>query len=880
MVDTQHFPLGLTDANLKFVRTTRDKVDEVSGTASDGAIVEEQDGQLMICVDTQELFLDYLGSDDNMHRIKIGTGQSIFSYGGSAGGQYIQTTNYGNEVFNNYINIRMVPSAGGWPINTVGAKNTTQSTNTQSCHAEGYYTHAGPLEINDSLAKNISSAQGAHSEGYCTLALPIGSHAEGYYNEAVGNYSHVEGEYNAAAGSGSHAEGYNSRATGDYAHAEGYGYYYQGSSGAYGYDDKKFAAVTGATGQASHVEGYQTTATSNGSHAEGRGDLSINSDGTTQYMTGAFGEAAHSEGYRTYAAGTGSHAEGYGSVISSGGSYSYKGIATAMAAHAEGYNTQAHGQYSHAEGGETLATGYGAHAEGYGTQATNNYSHAEGLETKAMAGEAHAEGYQTTASGNYSHAEGQNTTASGGYGSHAEGYYTVASYNDAHAEGDNTKATNIAAHAEGEQGAATGRCSHVEGAKGSATGTAAHKEGGWHNVTYTEDGTSKTIAYEQLASGYGAHAEGTSTRATGDSAHAEGYGTATYNPTTQTFTNFKGIASGNYSHSEGQECVASSQASHAEGQYTVASYTASHAEGSYATASGLYSHAEGRETRASGYASHAGGTYTRANSNSETAIGRYNTLGTDIIEQKNQLGSNLFDSSTATIHAYFAPSSQSIVEDANCPGGVTDFIDLSQIATYSGSSMTIDLQINCYSTWYDAEHTSSYGIFAIYYDENKTQLGFSQIWGSPPTPTDVSGYRTLSYSSQTKYVRLSMDMTDHISDIFIGQKYTEDSLFVIGNGSDNNNRNYIFQATDKSININGSILYQGSTGINLNWQVPSLDNYVLYKVGSIVIHDGGIYICTVENSDTAWDATHWNMIGITNAMYTALEARVAALENA
>jgi hypothetical protein len=132
---------------------------------------------------------------------------------------------------------------------------------------------------------------------------------------------------------------------------------------------------------------------------------------------------------------------------------------------------------------------------------------------------------------------------------------------------------------------------------------------------------------------------------------------------------------------------------------------------------------------------------------------------------------------------------------------------------------------------------------------------------------------------QTKYVRLSMDMTDYISDIFIGQKYIEDSLFVIGNGTWSA-RNYIFAVTDKSIDINGNILYQGSTGINLNWRASSIENYVLYKVGSIAIHDGGIYICTVENSDTVWDATHWNMIGITNAMYTALEARVAALENA
>lgn len=72
------------------------------------------------------------------------------------------------------------------------------------------------------------------------------------------------------------------------------------------------------------------------------------------------------------------------------------------------------------------------------------------------------------------------------------------------------------------------------------------------------------------------------------------------------------IASGEYSHAEGNLTEASEYCSHAEGSVTTASGSASHAEGSITTASGKYSHAEGFNTAASGEASHAEGFITTA----------------------------------------------------------------------------------------------------------------------------------------------------------------------------------------------------------------------------------------------------------------------------
>lgn len=86
------------------------------------------------------------------------------------------------------------------------------------------------------------------------------------------------------------------------------------------------------------------------------------------------------------------------------------------------------------------------------------------------------------------------------------------------------------------------------------------------------------------------------------------------------------IASGDYSHAEGQRTTASNSFSHSEGYMTTASGFNSHAEGYGTTASGGRSHAEGYYTKAQGFCSHASGASTTANGYCETVIGRYNKL--------------------------------------------------------------------------------------------------------------------------------------------------------------------------------------------------------------------------------------------------------------
>ena len=100
---------------------------------------------------------------------------------------------------------------------------------------------------------------------------------------------------------------------------------------------------------------------------------------------------------------------------------------------------------------------------------------------------------------------------------------------------------------------------------------------------------------ETVASSDAAHAEGRSTTAEGSYSHAEGCGTI----------------AGGCSHAEGKDTIARS-GGHAEGDSTEATGMQSHAEGHFSKATYNAAHAEGVGTLASAHATHSEGMYTRA----------------------------------------------------------------------------------------------------------------------------------------------------------------------------------------------------------------------------------------------------------------------------
>lgn len=106
--------------------------------------------------------------------------------------------------------------------------------------------------------------------------------------------------------------------------------------------------------------------------------------------------------------------------------------------------------------------------------------------------------------------------------------------------------------------------------------------------TFDSDGASAG----NIASGAYSHSEGECTSSSGKRSHAEG-----------SWTN----SNGNSSHAEGQSTLAAGDMSHAEGWGCNATDDGAHAEGLFTVASGFGSHAEGQNTTASGEVAHAEG---------------------------------------------------------------------------------------------------------------------------------------------------------------------------------------------------------------------------------------------------------------------------------
>ena len=131
----------------------------------------------------------------------------------------------------------------------------------------------------------------------------------------------------------------------------------------------------------------------------------------------------------------------------------------------------------------------------------------------------------------------------------------------------------------------------------------------------TEGTGSFTNGLRNIASGNYSHGEGDTTQATGAAAHSEGGSS---------------LASGDYAHSEGYSTTASGDYSFAGNESTTASGDASFATGRSTTAAGIGSFTAGRFTRASQNYQAAFGYGNEAKNNTlfEVGNGTGNTLGT------------------------------------------------------------------------------------------------------------------------------------------------------------------------------------------------------------------------------------------------------------
>ena len=186
--------------------------------------------------------------------------------------------------------------------------------------------------------------------------------------------------------------------------------------------------------------------------------------------------------------------------------------------------------------------------------------------------------------------------------------------------------------------------------------------------------------YQNIASGSYSHAEGDSSIANGYGSHAEGWNTYA----NEGFSHAEGIytsASGYSAHAEGDETDAHGYYSHAEGNHTITSGSWSHAEGFYTVAEGIYSHTEGEFTHTIGYASHAEGLGTITSGSYQHVQGRYNISSSD--SSAFIIGNGIDDINRSNL--VFASGSEfQITGSLNISGSINFAgLNLSQISTGS-----------------------------------------------------------------------------------------------------------------------------------------------------------------------------------------------------
>lgn len=204
-------------------------------------------------------------------------------------------------------------------------------------------------------------------------------------------------------------------------------------------------------------------------------------------------------------------------------------------------------------------------------------------------------------------------------------------------------------------------------------------------------------------------------------------------------------ATGRFAHTEGYETIASGISSHAEGMVTKSINDFTHTEGCGTTATAMYAHASGYYTEASGNASHSEGDNTRASGQNSHAEGNNTTAS-------------------------------------------------------GGCSHT---EGNYTQAFGECSHTEGYGTKANFYSHAEgwyaiADGSYCHAEGHHTNAKNkyahAGGYYTIANKYQTAIGRGNIDTSAPSSDTD-----TTGSLFVIGNGDDNNRSNAFRIATDGSV---------------------------------------------------------------------------------
>ena len=473
-------------------------------------------------------------------------GEPFYYLSSSGVGMFVLNSSFFTETNLNIVIYQMKPIINSLPRKFIEEYSAGYKANIQNYEYDGQIYNSGfGAEIFNNVS-NKAIGDYSHAEGNQTKTIGSYSHAEGSGTEAVGMGSHAEGSQTKAIGVESHAEGFATKALGDGSHAEG--------------------SYTEVTGDYSHAEGWHTIANTPFLHVQGL--YNIPEEDPTLFYWGVW----NTIGNQSY--------DGKKTVYIYNQQPSLNkttGVITAGSTTESTIKELKVGDYfSFTDNANSIIDSFLCAKEfisSEGDSETNNTLYT----WRFVRYEAT---HRNTLPGKYLHIVGN------GNDDKRSNAHTLDWSGNAWFAGDvyvgSASGTN---QDEGSKKLATEE--QIVGKKTEGTVVT------FEDKEYT-CGTGAEIFNDlstNLAIGKNSHAEGSGTIAVGMDTHAEGC-------SAQAIGNFShaengAIASGTYSHAEGQLCEAKGGFSHAEGLLTEASADTTHAEGIGSVAMAYASHVQG-----------------------------------------------------------------------------------------------------------------------------------------------------------------------------------------------------------------------------------------------------------------------------------------------
>jgi hypothetical protein len=291
-------------------------------------------------------------------------------------------------------------------------------------------------------------------------------------------------------------------------------------------------------------------------------------------------------------------------------------------------------------------------------------------------------------------------------------------------------------------------------------------------------------------------------------------------------------ANGDYSHAEGYNTTANGTTSHSEGGFTTANGNYSHVEGSGTTANGDYSHAEGVNTSTNGNVSHAEGYNTTTISDYTHAEGVNNFSGGKFFKSNYNGSTITLDSTYGDLTSKFSASPTSpifiinggiVIIDNSIFDGTNTILSIDSLSPFTILSPNIsigEVMISKNNDYFSGDQLIGIGshseginnkVFGNYsHVEGQNNIIFSDYSNAKGNINLIFGFQSTiegtgnSLFGSNSYVggvgNIGLGNNQHVVGKYNVAGNTS-SLFVVGNGTDGNNRSDVLRVDADKVKI-------------------------------------------------------------------------------